>query len=193
MHVMPGLYGCCMHTGLAHHVLCRMCLHWGGTLADMLIDVAIGEVGPCDEWLPLWVDFILACFIVYVKAIDYWPQEISHSVHVWARFLTAGAGLLTCFWTCVPPTGFKPGWPVYNLLEWLTNWLRLPTWVCTYIDVWYLECMHDDKRYEYLVWSRCYMPSWLSHYISKTAWMLMNLQPSRTVEILMVVTKQNSL
>lgn len=34
---------------------------------------------------------------------------------------------------------------------------------------------------------------WLSHYISKTAWILMNLQPSRTVEILMVVTKQNSL
>ena len=27
------------------------CLHWGCTLADMLIDVAIGEVGPCDEWL----------------------------------------------------------------------------------------------------------------------------------------------
>jgi len=26
MHVIPGLYGCCMHTGLAHHVLCRMCL-----------------------------------------------------------------------------------------------------------------------------------------------------------------------
>ena len=23
MHVMPGLNGCCMHTGLAHHVLCR--------------------------------------------------------------------------------------------------------------------------------------------------------------------------
>jgi len=26
---------CCMHMGLAHHVLCRMCLHRGGTLADM--------------------------------------------------------------------------------------------------------------------------------------------------------------
>ena len=23
----PGLYSCCMHTGVAHHVLCRMCLH----------------------------------------------------------------------------------------------------------------------------------------------------------------------
>ena len=25
-HVMPGPYDCCMHTGLAHHVLCRTCL-----------------------------------------------------------------------------------------------------------------------------------------------------------------------
>ena len=46
--IMPGLYGCCMHTGLAHHVLCR-CVYTEVTLADMLIDVAIGEVGPCDE------------------------------------------------------------------------------------------------------------------------------------------------
>jgi len=38
-------------------VLCRMRLHWGSTLTDMLIDVAIGEVGPCDEWLPLWVGY----------------------------------------------------------------------------------------------------------------------------------------
>jgi len=30
-YVMPGLYGCCMHTGLAHHVLCKTCLPWGGT------------------------------------------------------------------------------------------------------------------------------------------------------------------
>ena len=48
--IMPGLYGCCMHTGLAHHVLCR-CVYTEVTLADMLIDVAIGEVGPCDELL----------------------------------------------------------------------------------------------------------------------------------------------
>ena len=40
---MPGLYGCCMHTGLAHHVLY-------GVIA--LTYVVIGKVNPCDEWLP---------------------------------------------------------------------------------------------------------------------------------------------
>jgi len=29
---MPSLDGCCMYMGLAHHVLGRMSLHWGGTL-----------------------------------------------------------------------------------------------------------------------------------------------------------------
>jgi len=54
-------YGCCTHTGLAHHVLlCKTCLHWGNTLAvfyDMRWPSSmwlIGEVGPCNEWLPLW-------------------------------------------------------------------------------------------------------------------------------------------
>jgi len=50
---MHGLYGCCMHTGLAHHVLLWQdvsTLRWHSRrLYGMLIDVAIREVGPCDK------------------------------------------------------------------------------------------------------------------------------------------------
>jgi len=61
---MPGLQGCCMLTGAPcaqqdMHVYTEL----GGTLAvfyDMLINVAIGEVGPCDQYhkpLVLLVNF----------------------------------------------------------------------------------------------------------------------------------------
>ena len=46
---LVSIVAACMHTTLWWHF---RCLLWR---AITLIDVAIGEVGPCDEWLPLWV------------------------------------------------------------------------------------------------------------------------------------------
>jgi len=118
---MPSLYGYCMHTGLAHHILCRMCLHWGGTLTDMLIYVAIGKVGPCDEWLPLCVGYSGNAN----NGIKRWPLE--RSVHVMSDFHCAWATVATLTMPSTDET-FLPWGSPYHSSHWIgrsTSGLRL--------------------------------------------------------------------
>ena len=124
---MPSLYSCCIHTGVAHHVLCRMCLHWGCTLADMLIDVAIGEVGPCDE-----SDFHCEWAIHSGNAnsgIDRWtfspwgsPYRSSH----WIGRSTSGLHPYCCHRGGMAVHAFSLSswdWPLVNSF-WINEWRK---------------------------------------------------------------------
>ena len=136
---MPVLYDCCMHMGLAHHVLCRMCLyiHWGCTLAD---DVAIGEVSPCDEWLPLWVGYIaphccvlkFVCLLLarvvwgilnaWIYGFPWWLQTGRAGCHLSREVLTQclngclGQWFFSQYYQC---SYYLSWWYIYQGQDWL--------------------------------------------------------------------------
>ena len=120
---MPGLYGCCMHTCLAHHVLCRTCLHWGGTLAVFMTCDSPRRCGHCRGRSMWWVTSTVN--VNAYNGINRWnllPCGSPYCSILWIGRTTSG--LHPCCWQPGGTWFVSSCWTVCEYF-WINKWCKI--------------------------------------------------------------------
>ena len=130
---MHGLYGCCMHIGLAHHVLlCKMCLHWGGTLT---IFMAYSSMWPFERLVHVTSDFHCEWAIVSLACQTF--HSVIASSHT---CLSQPDVLLPPLWLSFLQTS-SPFLVFYNMLQYVTICESIITKLSLlHSHLWFLQC-----------------------------------------------------